>query len=81
MSAMEKDPKTELQEWLQGRKMGLPTYSVVSTAGAAHAQSFVVACEAMDVRFIAQGGGTSRRAAEQTAASAMLEHLKTLKKK
>lgn len=81
MSAMEKDPKTELQEWLQGRKMGLPTYRVVSTSGAAHAQNFVVACEATDVQFIAQGGGTSRRSAEQAAASAMLEHLKTPKKK
>lgn len=81
MSAMDKDPKTELQEWLQGRKMGLPTYTVTQTSGAAHAQTFVVSCEATDVRFTAQGGGTSRRAAEQAAASAMLDHLKTMKKK
>ncbi len=33
MSAMGKDPKTELQEWLQGRKMKLPVYRVVATLG------------------------------------------------
>ncbi|MGH8848903.1 MAG: ribonuclease III, partial [Polaromonas sp.] len=36
MQAIGKDPKTELQEWLQGRKMNLPIYRVVGTMGAAH---------------------------------------------
>jgi ribonuclease III len=31
MQAAAKDPKTELQEWLQGRKMNLPAYTVVGT--------------------------------------------------
>ena len=35
MQAAGKDPKTELQEWLQGRKLALPKYTVVGTSGAA----------------------------------------------
>jgi ribonuclease-3 len=45
MQAAAKDPKTELQEWLQGRKMQLPQYNVVATSGAAHRQIFDVACD------------------------------------
>ena len=45
MQAAAKDPKTALQEWLQGRKMKLPHYSVVATVGAAHRQTFDVECE------------------------------------
>jgi ribonuclease-3 len=44
MSAMGKDPKTELQEWLQARKMKLPSYRVVTTLGEAHKQTFDVEC-------------------------------------
>jgi ribonuclease III len=47
MPAMGKDPKTELQEWLQGRKMNLPIYRVVGTSGAAHQQTFDVECEVL----------------------------------
>lgn len=81
MSAMEKDPKTELQEWMQGRKMGLPTYTVADIRGAAHAQTFVVACVAADVQHTTHGSGSSRRVGEQAAAAAMLDHLKNWKKK
>jgi ribonuclease-3 len=45
MQAAAKDPKTELQEWLQGRKMKLPAYRVAGTLGAAHKQTFDVECE------------------------------------
>ncbi|MEY2952398.1 MAG: hypothetical protein RLZZ401_485 [Pseudomonadota bacterium] len=76
MQAVGKDPKTELQEWLQGRKMPLPGYRVVATVGAAHQQTFDVECEvpALDLR--ERGIGGSRRAAEQVAAAAMLVTLK-----
>ena len=77
MQAAAKDPKTELQEWLQGRKMRLPVYRVTGTLGAAHKQTFDVACEIPELGVIQRGIGPSRRAAEQAAAAAMLLALKT----
>ena len=78
MSAIGKDPKTELQEWLQGRKMNLPIYRVVGTQGAAHKQTFDVECEIVEYRRAERGIGGSRRAGEQAAATAMLAFVKTL---
>ncbi len=76
MQAIDKDPKTELQEWLQARKMSLPLYRVVGTLGAAHKQTFDVECEVIELNFSERGIGASRRAGEQAAASAMLETIK-----
>lgn len=76
MQAASKDPKTELQEWLQGRKLQLPLYTVVATRGAAHKQVFEVACDIREMGLSQLGLGTSRRAGEQAAAAAMLEKLK-----
>ena len=76
MDAIGKDPKTELQEWLQGRKMKLPLYRVVATLGAAHKQTFDVECEIIELNFSERGIGGSRRAGEQAAAAAMLQTLK-----
>lgn len=78
MPAIGKDPKTELQEWLQGRKMNLPIYRVVGTLGAAHKQTFDVECEISEFGRAERGIGGSRRAGEQAAAAAMLAYLKTL---
>lgn len=77
MQAVGKDPKTELQEWLQGRKLALPKYTVVGTSGAAHRQQFEVSCEVTELRQTQLGSGASRRAAEQAAAAAMLQTLKS----
>jgi ribonuclease-3 len=76
MQAIGKDPKTELQEWLQGRKMKLPAYRVVSTLGAAHRQTFDVECAIEELSLVERGIGGSRRAGEQAAAAAMLAKLK-----
>jgi ribonuclease-3 len=76
MDAIGKDPKTELQEWLQGRKMRLPVYRVVGTQGAAHKQTFDVECEIDELALAERGIGGSRRAGEQAAAAAMLQTLK-----
>ena len=76
MSAAAKDPKTELQELLQGRRMKLPLYNVVGTVGAAHKQTFDVECEVAELGLAERGIGASRRAAEQAAAAAMLLVLK-----
>lgn len=66
--AVTKDPKTRLQEFLQGKRMSLPVYTVVDVSGQAHDQHFQVECalEQMAIRTIGQG--SSRRAAEQDAA-------------
>ena len=77
MAAIGKDPKTELQEWLQGRRMKLPLYKVVATLGAAHQQTFDVECEVTELCLIERGIGGSRRAGEQAAALAMLQTLKS----
>ncbi len=77
MDAIGKDPKTELQEWLQGRRMKLPNYRVVATLGAAHKQTFDVECEVTEFNLSERGIGGSRRAGEQAAATAMLQTLKS----
>ena len=77
MDAIGKDAKTELQEWLQGRKMKVPLYRVVGTQGAAHRQIFDVECEVIELNLAERGIGGSRRAGEQAAAAAMLQTLRT----
>ncbi len=67
-SAAAKDPKTRLQEFLQGRKFALPQYSILSVGGEAHEQLFRVECFVADLAIRTVGEGTSRRAAEQEAA-------------
>jgi ribonuclease III len=63
-----KDAKTLLQEYLQGRKLALPKYTVIATQGEAHAQLFQVECEIPQLELTTRGEGSSRRAAEQAAA-------------
>lgn len=67
-SASGKDPKTLLQEYLQGRRIPLPQYSVIATAGEAHEQSFRVECVIPELSIKTHGEGPSRRSAEQVAA-------------
>jgi len=69
-----KDPKTQLQEYLQKRRLPLPIYEVESIEGEAHQQMFVVSCTVQDKKITAEG--TSRRRAEQAAAEGMLEVMK-----
>ena len=72
---VDKDPKTALQELLQGRKLQLPRYSVQRTEGEAHEQTFTVECRVDDLGIAAAGQGASRRAAEQAAAELVLAQL------
>jgi ribonuclease III len=67
-----KDSKTRLQEWLQGRGLPLPSYTVTAVQGRDHEQTFVVECEVRDKNVQTTGRGQSRRRAEQDAAAAML---------
>ena len=71
-----KDPKTQLQEWLQGRKLSLPHYSVIATHGAAHDQRFEVECLIRELELRTVGTGPSRRLAEQEAARVAFERLR-----
>ena len=63
-----KDPKTQLQELLQSRRLPLPDYRLVDTEGEAHDQSFIVECVLNKPTLNTRGVGKSRRAAEQEAA-------------
>jgi ribonuclease-3 len=68
-----KDAKTLLQEYLQGKRLPLPVYTVVETRGAAHNQEFEVECAIPKLEISVRGNGRSRRAAEQTAAKLALD--------
>lgn len=70
-----RDPKTRLQEWLQARQMGLPTYELDEVTGAAHRQEFTVSCSFDGAAVTTHGSGTTRRNAEQEAAEKMLTEL------
>jgi ribonuclease III len=72
-----KDPKTRLQELLQGRGLPLPRYSVDSIEGELHAQVFRVTCEVEPLALRAGATGSSRRRAEQVAAARILEQIQT----
>jgi ribonuclease-3 len=67
-----KDAKTRLQEYLQGKGMGLPDYQVGDISGDQHRQQFVVECRVAGIDHVSQGRGSSRRKAEQQAAAAYL---------
>ena len=69
-----KDPKTRLQEWLQGRGHPLPAYVVVEKSGPEHARIFCVECRAGELAST-RGRGSSRREAEKAAAARALKRL------
>lgn len=70
-----KDPKTRLQERLQARGFPLPNYTVTQIAGEPHAQTFAVICEVPALGLEFAGEGSSRRRAEQDAATRVLAAL------
>lgn len=70
-----KDPKTRLQERLQARGFSLPNYTVTQIAGEPHAQTFAVICEVPALGLEFAGEGSSRRRAEQDAATRVLAAL------
>src|SRR5450755_4708411 len=76
LASWAKDAKTELQEWLQARRLPVPGYRISATRGQAHAQTFEVECSVPALNLTESGQGRSRRAAEQEAARRMLDSLK-----
>lgn len=71
----QKDPKTRLQEYLQGRHLPLPSYLVVQVRGEAHDQEFTIHCQVSGIKEPVEGVGSSRRKAEQAAAEQALKIL------
>ncbi|AKZ65830.1 Ribonuclease III [Candidatus Palibaumannia cicadellinicola] len=71
----QKDPKTRLQEYLQGRHMPLPVYIVVQIYGDTHDQKFIIHCQVSGIAYPIVGNGSSRRQAEQSAAKQALKIL------
>jgi ribonuclease-3 len=73
----EKDPKTRLQEWLQGRQLPRPTYRLLETRGDDHARIFLVSCETSEPVHAESAEATSLRGAEQLAAERLLARLES----
>ncbi len=67
-----KDPKTQLQEWLQARNLEIPDYHVVRDEGKEHAKTYWVECKVAYKNMQSEGKGNSRRKAEQDAANLIL---------
>lgn len=72
-----RDPKSRLQEYLQGRQLPLPDYRTENVSGKAHKQFFEVSCTISDLGLTTRGDGTTRRDAEQDAADAMLASIES----
>lgn len=75
IESMGKDPKTRLQELLQGKRMKLPVYTVLVEGGTSASPEFSVQCTVEDLEITQLGQGHSRRVAEQQAAQAVLIEL------
>ena len=71
----QKDPKTQLQELMQAKKLDLPEYTLITMSGLAHEQLFKVKCSIQLATEPCFGTGISRKKAEQAAAELMLEKL------
>jgi len=71
----QKDPKTQLQELMQSKKIDLPEYTLLTMSGLPHEQTFKVKCTIPLLKDACIGTGVSRKRAEQAAAEKMLQLL------
>lgn len=78
---LEKDAKTTLQEYTQAQKISLPCYTLTKREGKDHAQQFHITCYIESINDSTKAVSTTRRKAEQLAASAMLKKLRPIEKK
>lgn len=74
MAVPPRDAKSRLQEWTQGRGLGLPHYRVVDVGGPAHAPRFEVEASVAEFPPVNATAG-SKQAAEQAAAEQLLSAL------
>jgi ribonuclease III len=75
VDSSDKDPKTQLQEWLQARKIPLPDYDVVKTEGKAHDMTFYIECTIPQCNITVDSVAKSRKKAEQLAAEKALKRI------
>ena len=68
------DPKSDLQEWAQARRMPPPIYAEIERSGPDHAPIFVIEAQLQNGR-TARATALSKRAAQQLAASVLLKEL------
>jgi len=76
INALDKDPKSQLQEYLQARQMDLPSYVVTKIEGKDHEQMFTVSCSVEGLSLKVNVKGTNRRIAERKAAEKILQQIK-----
>ncbi len=69
------DPKSALQELLQGQGRPLPDYVVAAEAGPSHQRRFRIECR-LDDGLVTRGEGSSKKTAQQEAARRALERLR-----
>ena|SRR3989344_1565109 len=67
-----KDPKSLLQEKMQAKKIGSPTYKVLEESGPAHAKTFKIGVF-VEGKMLGEGQGKSKQKAEEMAAQTALE--------
>ncbi len=72
----QKDPKTELQEWLQARGLMVPGYTLLASSGDDHNKYFELQCHTESFEIVTTGSGSTRKRAETEAAEKLLKLLK-----
>ena len=78
-NTIDKDSKTNLQEWLQAKGMEIPIYTVTKITGKPHEQTFFVECFVPEFNKKIESSAQSRKKAEQISAKKMLDFLMTIK--
>jgi len=72
LSSDSRDPKSRLQEWTQGQKLGIPKYNTVTISGPDHHRIFEIEV-LINGTVVGWGSGHNKQIAERAAAQAALD--------
>jgi len=72
LSSDSRDPKSRLQEWSQGQRLGIPKYVTVSINGPDHMRMFEIEVQINGSAY-GRGSGHNKQAAERAAAQAAMD--------
>ncbi|MFA5872839.1 MAG: ribonuclease III [Anaerolineales bacterium] len=72
LSSDSRDPKSRLQEWSQGKRLGIPKYVTVTISGPDHQRMFEIEVQ-INGKAYGRGSGHNKQVAERAAAQAALE--------